>query len=209
MKVSSAQVESFNDNWISYAQNKNAKKYVEIDTSQGAAGSNASLKISYSLKSNSSISVTIGKRGRTTQEMIHEIKNDENKAYDIRQFKKICFSVKSEKEGGIFSRPNKVLPFILCYSKDAMGTKQTGSDPHHRIAYYKKAGIRPTSTWKEFEVYFDEFVPSARTKRKMSNYPKKPELKYVMHFAFVVSSWKPDGGYPEKNTIWIDDIRLE
>jgi len=56
---------------------------------------------------------------------------------------------------------------------------------------------------------FDEFRPSPFTEYYGDNYSNKPDLHYYITFMIIVSSRSADGGWPESNTIWIDEIAFE
>jgi hypothetical protein len=188
-----------NDKWGEYGEGQ-ARVNVSADPTQGANGTSSSMKIEYKVGPRSFIAVGIGGSQHTR---IKEVEKDSSNAYDISRFKKIAFYLKGRKKKTIFSRPNQILVHIRCYGK---GVKSR----YGKVAnYYNKTTIRPDKQWRKIEIPFDDFVPSAWTKHNVSNYPLNPDLHNVLNLSFIISSFDPDRGFPDSNTVWVDEIRLE
>ena len=191
----------FNGKWIQATKGSgSASLKVSADPTQGANGTSCSMKIEYKVDERSQIIACIG-NGMSTR--IKEVEKDRSNAYDFSRFKKITFYLKDRKKNTIFSKPNNILVYIICYGKDIKSR-------YKKIAnYFNKTIIRPNEQWQKIEIPFDDFVPSVWTKRNQSNYPLKPDLHNVLHVSFVISGFKADGGFSGSNTVWIDEITLE
>ena len=190
---------NFNAKWEKVVKGP-ASIDVLVDATQGANGTSCSMKIDYKIGVKSIVFTGIGGRASTR---ILEVEKDSSTAYDFSRFHKIVFYLKGKKEKTFFSRPNRIFVTFACYGKDIE------SDTGKWAAYYNEAEIIPDKEWKRIEIPFDDFVPSARTVKRVSNYPSKPNLHNVLLVYFVFSSYKPFGGYTGSNTVWIDEMTLE
>lgn len=191
---------NFNDRWRELFFG-NASGNVSADATQGANGTSCSMKIEYKLLViNSEASVWIG---GYKAERISEVENDRSTAYDLSRFKKIAFYLKGAKSKTFFLRPNNILVYIFCYGEDIKSRYGKAA------GYYNKTRIYPDKEWKKIEIPFDDLVPSAWTRYSVSNYPQKPDLHNCLNLGFVFSSYEADGGFPDSNTVWIDEITLE
>lgn len=190
---------NFVDQW-KYRKKGFSKIRLSADPTQGASGTACSMKIEYELSTQSSLSIRIGGTERLRQ---HEVENDRSTAYDLSRFNKITFYLKGEKAGFLFSKTNKILVGTACYI-DSVRSR------YGKIAaYYNRTDIVPDKEWKKIEVSFHDFVPTAWTKKNVSNYPPLPDLRNTLTIFFMLSSFQGDGGSPGSNTIWIDEIILQ
>ncbi|MGD9033722.1 MAG: caspase family protein [Desulfobacteraceae bacterium] len=190
---------SFNDKWR-YSKKGRASLTLSVDTTQGANGTNSSMKIEYKLNERSATATAIGgKKARR----IKQVENDRSWAYDLSRFDKITFYLKGEKSKSFFSRPNKLFVNIGCYGARIKASYGKFAEYHNRTE------VIPDTAWKKVEIPFDDLVVSTRTRLRATNYPDNPNLHNVLFIYFVFSSFPSHDGYPGSNTVWIDEITLE
>jgi len=189
----------FNDKWGHKREGRTSLK-VSADPTQGANGTSCSMKIEYKIGERSYIIIGIGGSQRTRTK---EVEKDRSNAYDLSRFKKITFYLKGRKRKGILLKPNRIITRIPCYGKDMR------SRSGKVAVYYNEAIIRPNKEWQKIEIALDDLVPSAWTKHIVSNYPLKPDLHNVLNIGFLLSAHERDKGFPDSNTVWIDEITLE
>jgi len=188
-----------NDKWAEFVEGQASLK-VSADPTQGANGTSCSMKIEYKLSERSAISVWIG---GSKYSRINEVQRDGSNAYDVSRFKRIAFYLKGTRRKTFLSKPNRIILQISCYGRDIKSRRGKAAN------YHNKSMIRPDKEWQRIEIPFDDFAPSAWTTYNASNYPLKPDLRNVLNMCFLFSGFKPDGGSPDSNTVWIDEIRLE
>ena len=188
----------FNEKW-KYRVKGPAKLKLLADPSQGANGTACSMKIEYTLGFKSAATVRLG--GTPPYEEV-VIEDHKKIAYDLSRFNKITFYLKGEKAQSFFSTPNRIYTNLICYCENARSR-------YGKLAqYYNSAKIVPDQTWKKIDIPFDDFVPTTWTHNNVSNYPPKPDLGHVIQILFMFSSFEGDGGQPDSNTVWIDEITL-
>jgi hypothetical protein len=188
----------FNEKW-KYRVKGPAKLKLLADPSQGANGTACSMKIEYTLGFKSAATVRLG--GTPPYEEV-VIEDHKKIAYDLSRFNKITFYLKGEKAQSFFSTPNRIYTNLICYCENARSR-------YGKLAqYYNSAKIVPYQTWKKIDIPFDDFVPTTWTHSNVSNYPPKPDLGHVIQILFMFSSFEGDGGQPDSNTVWIDEITL-
>ncbi|MBW2062717.1 MAG: caspase family protein [Deltaproteobacteria bacterium] len=189
---------NFHDNWLKKAVGS-SEILLTADTTQGANSTSCSMKMKYDLGENAMVLALIG--GRTISR-IKQIKKNKITAYDFSKYNKFVFYLKGEKKKGFFSRPHRIHIVFSCYNEDLAKSNKW-------VSYYNEAKIVPTLEWQKIEIYFDDLVPSAGTKKNIKNYPEKPDLRNILNILFLFTSHSFDGGMPGSNTVWIDEIRLE
>ena len=190
---------NFNDKWVSWTKGP-AQLNVSPDRTQGANGTSCSMKIEYELGENSACRVLLG---RSWNVRIERIEKGEFAAYDMSRFQKIFFFLKGENKKTSLSEPNKILVNLSCYAKEIKSASGKWAQYHNRTE------IVPHTEWKRVEIPLDDLVPSAWTKHNVTDYPLKPDPRYVLGISFLFSSFKGDKGTPGSNTVWIDEITLE
>ena len=188
-----------NDKWKGFTQNK-ASVEVSADPTQGANGTTSSMKIHYTLAPKSSVIINIG-GSRSTR--LSDVERDRSTAYDLSRFKKIVFHLKGSKKKTLLSTPNRIIVQISCYGEDIKSKHGKGA------SYFNKMIIRPEKEWQRVEIPFEDFAPSPWTKFYVENYLLKPDFRNVLKMDFVLSGFEEDGGFPDSNTVWIDEITLE
>ena len=188
--------QNFHGKWSHHKKGR-AKIDVSADTSQAAEGSSCSMKIEYKLNDRSAVTVRLGVKAPYYKE--HHGKM----AYDLSRFSSITFFLKGKKDPSFFSKPNKILASLICYS-------ETAKSKNGKVAqYYHRSKVVPDREWEKIEIPFDDFVPSKWTLNNVVDYPSKPDLSKVLQIFFLVSGFGGDGGHQGSNTIWIDEIVLQ
>ncbi len=190
---------SFNTQWLRWKKGP-ASISVSVDPTQGANGTSCSMKLDYRLGVQSVVIASIGGRSSTR---VWEVETDKSLAYDLSRFQKIVFYLKAGKKKAFFSRPNKLFVSLACYGDALQSNVGKWAD------YHNETKIIPEKQWEKIEIPFYNLVPTARTVKKVSNYPVAPDLHNVLFMYFMFSNHKIYGGYTGSNTIWIDEITLE
>ena len=189
----------WNDKWRGFTQDK-ASVEISADPTQGANGTTSSMKIEYALVQKSAVFINIG---GSKSARLSEVERNRSAAYNLSRFNKIIFYLKGSKKNTLLSKPNRIIFLITCYDQDVKS--RHGKYVH----YFNNAIIRPEKEWQRVEIPFEDFAPSPWTKYNCANYRLKPDLRNVLKMEFVFSSFQEDGGFPDSNTVWIDEITLE
>jgi len=190
---------SLNASW-KYRVKGPARLNLDVDSSQGANETSGSMKITYELGADSAVSIRLG---GVANEREREVEKDPSAAYDLSRFNKISFYLKGEKVRATASAPNKILAAVVCYNE------KIKSNQGKFATYYNRIEIVPDPEWKKIEIPFDDFSPSAWTRRNATGYPPAPDWRNTLTLFFMFSSFKGDGGSPGSNTVWIDEIILQ
>lgn len=173
---------------------------ISADAARGANGTSSSMKIEYKLPKNSRIFVVIGGRKKNR---LREVQKNNNNAYDLSRFRKISFYIRDENTTSSFPRSNWISVVLNCYGEEIKSREGKVAN------YYQKTKIIPQNKWQRIDVPFDDYVPTPSTKHNVVNYPSKPDLSNVLNIFFLLTSQKGVGGFPDSNTVWIDELILE
>ena len=164
-----------------------------IDPSSGAAGTSASIKLTYRVKKSDQVQLILGK--------FESAKH----TFDFSRFSKLTLYIKGEKEPSLMTRPNKVGMVIISFDPRVKTAKSIPGVP-----YWTKhaVDVRPTADWQKVSFNFDDFEPALYARENITGYQPKPLMNQTIFLSFFITSCCKRGK-SDSNTIWIDEVYLE
>lgn len=190
--------DTLNDKW-KYRTKGPAEMQLFVDSTRGANRTSSSLKIVYRLGASSAATVRIG--GMDTHKQAGS-DSGPTRFYDLSRFSTFSFYARGEQADSFEGRTAMLFVVLVCHSDQARSS-------FGQVAQYAdKTDIVLGKDWQRVDIALNDFIPSPWTRKNVTNYPGKPDLRKVVQLFFMFSSFEGDGGATASNIIWIDEIAL-